>query len=104
MKYAILNTIDRPYARLVVEIIGNKAYYMSRALEPGLKQYDGMELRHDTTGLEEFGFNFEDNGHSVTFTKVRDSVAKYSNGEIREWQGQAYFTLPKVDLLNGAGA
>lgn len=80
MKYAILNTIDRPCARLVVEIINGKAYYMARAVETGLKDYDGMSVREDTTSMEDFGFHIEERGDYVIFQHVWQSEAKYRDG------------------------
>lgn len=98
MKYAILNEIDRPDRRMVVQIIDGKAYYMSRAEEPGMKAYDGMQPRTNTTSLEDFGFNILEREFQVDFTKTRDSVARYSDGQVREWQGPVEFSLPKVVL------
>lgn len=100
MKYAILNTIDRPEKRLVVEIIGNKAYYMSRGYLPSMKQYDGMTVRPMTTDLTDFGFKITEREYQVDFTLSLDhvSTAKYEDGKQRKWQGQSEFSLPKVML------
>lgn len=98
MQYAILNTIDRPDRRMVVEIIEGKAYYMSRAEEPRMKSYDGMTPRPDTTSLEDFGFTIVELGGKIRCVKTRPSVARYSDGGVREWQGETSFDLPRVAL------
>lgn len=98
MQYAILNTVDRPDRRMVVEIIEGKAYYMSRAEEPRMKSYDGMTLRPDTTSLEDFGFTIVDLGRKIRCVKTGPGVAKYRDGEPRKWQGADDFELPKVAL------
>lgn len=100
MKYAILNSIDRPYERLVCELVDGKYYYLQRAVEEGLRDYDGMEPRDDTTSMEDFGFDcIEDaSGLEVCFIKRRESVARYESGEIRPWQGKVNFTHKRVKL------
>lgn len=87
-KYFIINTIDRPYEKLVAQKIGDKFYYLDRSL----KSYDGMQPCNPTP-LEVFGFNILEDGAQVTFEKIKDSIAQYEDGKIRPWQGSSYFTL-----------
>jgi hypothetical protein len=102
MKYYIVNEFDRPYERLVAGECNGKLYYLSRALEPGLKEYDGMELDR-ATPMEDFGFDTSENDNSAIFDLVRMSKAEYKSartGEkaIRPWQGMQNFSLPLLDV------
>lgn len=97
MKYCIVNEADRPYSRLVAQIIDGKAYYMSRSIEHHLKQYDGMSIDR-ATDIEAFGFFVEEKAHTVLFTKIGDSIAQYPDGSPRQWQGVSVFEKPCVVL------
>lgn len=96
-KYAIVNDMDCPKPRLVTQIIDGKCYYMMRAVEDSLKQYDGMQPDRPTF-LEDFGFKIIERQYQVDFIKVRESKATYKDGKIRHWQGELDFSLPKVIL------
>lgn len=102
MKYYIVNEFDRPYERLVAGEYNGKLYYLSRALEPGLKQYDGMGL-DSATLMEDFGFDISENDNSVIFDLVRMSKVEYRSARIgekaiRPWQGMENFSLPLLDI------
>lgn len=97
MKYIIVNTFDKPCPKLLAEVVNNKAYYMSRATIPNMKNFDGMEIV-DGTPIEDFGFEIVETPISVHFKQTRPSTAKYDNNTIRQWQGETSFTLPRINL------
>lgn len=101
-KYAIVNDLDRPESRLVTQIINSKHYYMMRSIEEDMKKYDGMNSIRPAF-LEDFGFQIIERENQVDFKLVNDSRATYKSGEIRFWQGEKEFSLPKVIFrkLNG---
>ena len=96
-KYAIVNDVDKPYRRLVTEVIDGKHFYMARSEEVGLRQYDGMEPTQPTF-LEDFGFVMKEieGTNRIHFNKVGASTASYRDGKPRQWQGEFAFDLPKV--------
>lgn len=99
MTYVIVNECDRPCERLVAQIVDDRAFYMMRALDEKMKQYDGMDIR-SATDVADFGFEIIEDASAVRFRKVDASKATYKNdGNIREWQGADYFMLPMVDLF-----
>lgn len=95
-KYAIVNEIDCPDSRHVTQVIDGKHYYMSRALDEGLKQYDGMTPDRPTF-LEDFGFDIAEREFQVDFElNAGNRTSAYRNGGPRYWQGEKSFSLPKV--------
>lgn len=96
-KYAIVNDIDCPDVRHVTQVIDGKHYYMSRALDENLKQYDGMTPDRPTF-LEDFGFKITEREFQVDFDQVNIGTATYRDGTGRLWQGRSKFSLPKVRL------
>jgi len=85
---------------MVCEYVEDVGYcYMSRATEPHLKMYDGMQPSRPTA-LEDFGFEIEISDKEARFLRTRTWVATYEDGMPRQWQDHAYpfeFTLPLVD-------
>jgi len=104
MKYYIVNEFDRPYERHVAGEYNGKLYYLSRALEPEMKQYDGM-ANDRATPMEDFGFSIAENENSVVFNLINSSKVKYKSAKtgeeiIRRWQGMMNFSLPLLDIYN----
>ena len=72
--------------------------YMSRTLEPHLKEYDGMKPLRPTP-IEDFGFKVEVFSETVLFHRVASSTATYEDGKLRDWQDRVHthqFSLPLV--------
>ena len=83
-KYAIINHVDYPGPRLVVQWVSGIGYcYLHRAL----KSYDGM-IGPEATDVRDFGLDYvEDLDSTVTFTVTdRASTATYTDGRPRRWQ------------------
>ena len=94
MNFFIVNDTDRPQPSLVAyEREDGKLNYLDRTK----KSYDGMD-KSRATPLEKFGIDWapaEEN--AISFCKNRPSAAAYYSGELRQWQGEAYFSheMPK---------
>ena len=99
MKFVVVNSFDKPYERLVAQVIDDKCYYMERSLDSSMKRYDGISTTQ-ATSLEDFGFEIKEKEFQVDFKLVHESKAKYSDGQTRHWQGAKQFSRPKVILNN----
>lgn len=94
-KYFIINTVDRPYERLITEKKEDgKFYYVSEELAD--RYAEGFIGSDSTTDLETFGFMIEEDEGEIRFRQVKNSEAMYSDGEPRSWQGAREFTIKKV--------
>lgn len=82
----IVNEVDRPDQRHVAYLVNGKLSYLEIEWYP-------MALTERATPLADFGFSFEQVGHGVLCTIVRDSTATYPDGTRRQWQGAFGFVL-----------
>lgn len=91
-KYAIFDDCDAPERRMIVELIGERYHYMvpqkwqptrHRWMTPGRPP-------HGPTDIKTFGFETIETAHSVTFTRVCESAAKYPDGKPRKWQDRTF--------------
>lgn len=85
-QYAIINDVDRPYERLVVQLKDDGKYYY---MHPDLKDHGSMSPRDTTTNLTDFGIDIIEKGNKVKFIKTLSSIARYSDGRTRNWQGES---------------
>ena len=83
MKYCIVNWMDRPYEKLICQVIDGKAYYLDRELR---KRHEGMSIAR-ATDIRDFGLTYTESNGFVMFVKLKDSTAKYGDGKTRHWQG-----------------
>ncbi len=82
LKYVIINEIDRPDKRHIVDRETGKY------LEPSLSEYSFKDFER-ATPIIKFGFSFRDG----EFILERESIAEYSEGRKRKWQGEKRFRL-----------
>ena len=84
-KYVIIDDVDKPCARLICELVGDRYYYMRRD-DKVLRRHGSMTGRF-AIPLEDFGFTWTEyaTGHTC-FVRVAQSKAKYPDGKIRNWQ------------------
>lgn len=95
-KYAIVNECDKPHRRLVAEKLKDGTFgYLIRHEEPNYKSYNGMNPERPHF-LEDFGFTITKEGNQVFFEKTHESKATYKIGEVRQWQGEHYFSFKIV--------
>lgn len=88
----ILNGVERPCARLVCRIYSNKTIkYVNKNFR---KHYKNLRKSAGWATLKQFGFVKDGN----KFVLKNKSKVKYSDGEIRHWQGINEFTYN--DILN----
>lgn len=91
----IVNEIDRPDERHVVQRIGPNQY---KYIHPDLENWRMMERDDGATSLADFGIEwvfFERNGVTHISCWVRTfSKATYKDGKPRHWQGSERFYLP----------
>lgn len=86
----IIDETDRPIERHVVECLSEEG--LCRYIFPSLRGWYAMRLSEKSTKLEDFGFLIVDHKNGgLSFVKMRPSVAKYSNGKPRRWQGKRNF-------------
>lgn len=83
-RYAIINDIDAPEPRNVVQLVDRRGYCY---LDGTKRCYDGM-TGTDATDVRAFGFSFaEDTDGMVRFYRNElVPTAKYRDGEPRAWQ------------------
>lgn len=98
-RYAIVNDVDKPQRRHVAELVNGKFYYMARAEDPYLKQFDGYPLEHPAW-MEDFGFTIQETSERTLFIMESESKAVYRDGKPRYWQGELCFSLPRVKLYS----
>ena len=96
----ILNGCEKPCARLLCRIFPNGSIkYVNKYLR---KQYGSMKKGTEWASLKDFGFtcNYNDKKKSYEYLKISPSVAKYYDGEVREWQGKKTFTYAEILSMN----
>lgn len=90
MEFFIINDVDRPNEDHVVQkVTPIHAEYLSERL----RGWGRMEIREESIPIEDFGFDFFVEGETAFFKKQRPSIAKYSDGRPRHWQGDLIFFL-----------
>jgi hypothetical protein len=103
-RFAIINTTDAPCRLMVCEWVTGYGYcYMARSIEKHghLKDYDGMRPSLETTSMEDFGFAVNVGEKSVVFTRVKPSMATYSDGMPRDWQDRIWNETFELPLVTG---
>lgn len=93
-KYFIVNDIDRPYERLIAEMQDNGTLCYVHPEMRKYKEYKNMSADR-ATQLEDFGITAVETENEIFFVKTMNSLAKYSSGEPREWQGSENFSIKK---------
>lgn len=88
--FYILNDVDRPDARHVIQIVDDHAEY----LHEDLRDWGDLRLPNESSSdLELFGFDVAIVGGFAHFTQVKESSATYQDGKPRKWQGNKEFIL-----------
>lgn len=102
-RFAIVNTCDGPYKRMVCEWVDGVGYcYMDRIHDESLKKFDGMTPSRPT-GMEVFGFRIVVGEKVAAFVQVSESSATYEDGKPRRWHDHHVdFILPLVELSRRA--
>lgn len=89
-KFVIINETDRPYGRHVAQVLSDGT---ARYLHHELRDWPAMGT-DAATDIRAFSFHYEIRGNLVYFyRKSCDSVATYEDGTLRNWQGEASFSL-----------
>ncbi len=94
-KYYIVNEIDKPCERLVMQRVDGGLYYLDPRTRAA-NDANFIDCLETATPLEDFGFQIIESNGLVRFEKINDSVAKYSNGTIRQWQGEIRFAYKTI--------
>ena len=92
----ILNEIDRPCEKLIVQRIGPNHF---KYIHPDFSNWNVMQKDFNTTPLITFGVAHQVEDDLIHFKVVANSAAKYRNGNPRQWQGADEFTLPYTKPL-----
>ena len=94
-KYFIVNSFDKPCAKLVAEKRDDGKFYYVHPELCELKIHHGMTPT-DPTPLEDFGIEWTEHDGHLFGTLNREPIAKYSTGKSRSWQDHSnfYFKLP----------
>ena len=98
-RFAIINTCDGPYKRMVCEWVEGFGYcYMNRLIDKSLKRFDGMTPKRPTS-MEDFGFSVIVGEKVAAFCQTAASSATYEDGQPRRWHDNSTnFILPLVTL------
>ena len=87
--FAILNEIDGPYRKMVVQWCHDRGGYCYLHRGDGKSRYDGMqagEMLGKPTPIEDFGFDVDLSYQGVVlFERTRESRATYKDGKPRNW-------------------
>ena len=89
--FYIVNDVDRPEARHVVQATGDGRE--CEYLHEELRDWGTMTLSEDAATLADFGFRVKIEHGQAHFRKYLGSFAKYKDGRTRLWQGESYFVL-----------
>ena len=73
---------------------GKKAAYIHSDLRHWNENNGFFQIVEICPSMEDFGFDIKIIGNTIFFNKVRPSIAIYTNGKSRLWQGENSFTLP----------
>lgn len=93
-EFFIINDMDRPYPRHVVQKIGLNLY---KYIHPDLSNHPEMERESGTSSLKDFGFEWTIKNGVATFVKTKGTIVQYSDGTQRNWQGEFKFHLPIIN-------
>lgn len=88
--FYIVNDFDKPDKKhIVIDIGDNRCEY----IHPDLESWGWLNLDSDASTLVDFGFNIQEKDGTFYFNLENDSVIKYSDGNIRHWQGEKSFSI-----------
>lgn len=93
--YFIVGDIDRPSEKLLAKQIGNEIHYVHPSTRPCIIQLEkGDNARnHVLTPVEDFGVTVIEFEGEILGIVTGPSIAKYSHGEHRDWQGSKRFSF-----------
>lgn len=91
MNLFIVNDFDQPSEKFIAEFRKGKLYYIHPELAP-IKQYWGMSSKN-ATPLSDFGISFKIINGILIGRKTSNSIACYSDGRSRKWQGSSRFAF-----------
>lgn len=99
-RFFIINDIDRPYARHIVERFSDqKATYIHPELINWNENNGFFQITDECTDVEDFGLSIDIHRDKVTFRQTGPSTATYRDGKPRHWQGESSFSLPLYGIL-----
>ncbi len=91
-RFFIVNGFDRPCEQLIAEKRDNKLFYIHEPLRDNPLFKNGFSL-NQATDIKDFGIEFVISGDILYGQLIRESIARYSDGTKRRWQGRAFFTV-----------
>jgi len=91
-KFFIVNQYDRPCERLIAQLRDGKLHYIGHGLADD-KIYRGMSA-DSAVPVEDFGIRISVENGTLHGIQTGDSLAVYSNGKSRKWQGASSFSMP----------
>lgn len=95
-KFYIVNDVDRPCEQHVAQLTGPKKDKL-RYIHESLRDWDEMDLREESTPVEEFGFEIKRAHDRIMFFKTKHSSVFYPGGGRRLWQGGSFFCLTPLE-------
>lgn len=90
--FYIVNSFDRPWPRHIAQARDGKLYYIHSDLRDE-KQFHGMRM-DEAVPIVDFGVTLSIEDRFLVGIQTAPSRAHYSDGRVREWQGNGKFRLP----------
>lgn len=90
IEFYIMNDIDAPDSRHVVLVEDGVGRY--NLANNGLKGYEFKDFSR-ATKIEDFGIEINEVSNGWICIKENTSIAKYKDGQPRQWQGEHAFII-----------
>lgn len=90
----ILNDTERPCMYLICRELKDRIIYVNKYLR---RRYPRLRKSTGWASLADYGFIFDEG----TYRLLNPSKVRYSDGEIKQWQGRKSFTYEDIMTFNG---